>query len=54
MTYRRNSRRTAATTHQPPMAEAEIDAYLIDDEFDNVLDREIAAFRETLADFRSF
>ncbi len=52
MTYRQNRRRTAATTHQPPMADADIDAWLIDDEFDDILDRDLAAFRESPADFR--
>ncbi len=46
------SPRTAATRHQPPMA-AEIDALLIDDEFDDFLDRQVFAIRESLADFRN-
>jgi hypothetical protein len=49
-----NHHRTATTTHQPPMADAEIDPCLIDDEFDDFLDRELPALRETLADFRSY
>lgn len=39
---------------QPPSGRVERDAYLIDDEFDDFLDRDLAAIRETLADFRNF
>jgi hypothetical protein len=53
MSYQ-HSHRTATTTHQPPMDAADIDALVIDDEPDDFLDREIAAIRESLADFRSF
>ncbi len=46
--------RTAATSHEPPMADAGIDTLLIDDEDDDFLDRFLADFRESLADLRSF
>jgi hypothetical protein len=48
-----NSDRTATTRHQPPMADAEIDALLIDDEPDDFLDCEIAAICDSLADYRN-
>jgi len=35
------------------MAAAEIDAPLIDDEFDDFLDQHVFALRESLADFRN-
>jgi len=44
---------TAATRHQPPMDAADPDAFLIDDEFDDYLDRHVLAIRESLADFRN-
>jgi len=47
------SHRTAATRHQPPMDAADLDDFLVDDEFDDFLDTEIAAFRDSLADFRN-
>jgi hypothetical protein len=31
----------------------DLDAFLIDDQFDDVLDRQIADLRESLADFRN-
>jgi hypothetical protein len=49
-----HSYRTATTSHEPPMADAGIDALLIDDEDDDFFDRYLADFRESLADFRSF
>jgi hypothetical protein len=49
-----HSHRHDATGHEPPMNEDVIDAGLIDDEFDDSLDRILADFRESLADFRSF
>jgi hypothetical protein len=45
------SHRTAATRPQPRDA-ADIDALLLDEEFDEELDRQLAAYRESLADFR--
>ena len=48
-----HSRRTASTTHQPRMNDPNIDALPIDDGLDEFLDREIAAIRESLADFHS-
>jgi hypothetical protein len=49
---RLNSNRSDATMQQPA-GHAAFDPCLIDDEFDDVLDREIFAIRETLADFRN-
>jgi hypothetical protein len=54
MTYRPSHHCTTPASQRPPLAAAELDAFLIDEEFDEFLDREIASFRETLADFRSF
>lgn len=48
-----HSHRSDATGHQPPMNDDGIDACLIDDEFDDFLDRYLADFRESLADDRS-
>ena len=52
MPYQHNHR-TAAASHQPPMADADLDAFLIDDEFEDSLDRHIAAIHESLADYRN-
>jgi hypothetical protein len=52
MTYP-HSHRNDATGHEPPRAEADLDTCLIDDEYDDFLDRFLADFRESLADFRS-
>ena len=48
-----NSHRTPAAKPQPPMGAADLDALLIDDEFDDFLDSHVAAIRESLADFRN-
>ena len=49
-----NNPRAAATRHQPPVEAAlDPDAFLIDDEFDDYLDRHVLAIRESLADFRN-
>jgi hypothetical protein len=45
--------RTAAAKPQPPLAALELDALLLDDQFDDDLDRQLDAIRESLADFRS-
>jgi hypothetical protein len=37
-----------------PSGNADLDAYLIDEAFDDFLDREMLAIRETLADFRNY
>jgi hypothetical protein len=37
---------------QPPIGKNDLDAYLIDEEFDNVLDRDVLAYRD-LADLRN-
>jgi hypothetical protein len=50
---RTNSHRNDPGKHQPS-GKVDLDAYLIDDEFDDVLDRYLADFRESPADFRSF
>jgi hypothetical protein len=42
------------TAKQQPTGKANPDAYHIDEEFDDFLDRELFALRETLADFRNF
>jgi hypothetical protein len=47
------SHRPAANRPQPRIDAAEVDALLIDDEFDDFLDSHIAAIRESLADFRN-
>ena len=48
-----NSNRNAGTIDRTQgKTAAELDAFLIDDEFDDFLDREIFAIRE-LADFRN-
>jgi hypothetical protein len=49
-----HSHRSDATGHEPPMNDERIDTCLIDDEFDDSLDRILADFRESLADLRSF
>ena len=51
MTYQ-TSHRPATTSHQPMDADA-LDAFLIDDGFDECLDRHVAAIRDSLADFRN-
>jgi hypothetical protein len=48
-----NSNRTDATKQQP-IGIADLDAYLIDDEFDDFLDRELLATCETFVNFRNF
>lgn len=45
------SRRTAA--HQTPIEPTDLDAFLLDDEFDDALDSQIAVIRESLADLRN-
>ena len=52
MTYQ-PSHRPATPRHQPPMDDDALDAFLLDDEFDDFLDRQIASLRESLADFRN-
>jgi hypothetical protein len=49
-----HSHRNDATGHEPPMTDADIDPCLIDEEFDDSLDRILADFRESLADVGSF
>jgi hypothetical protein len=48
-----HSHRHAATRHEEATADSDIDAYLIDDQDDEFLDRTLADFRESLADFHS-
>ena len=40
-------------TKAQPIGKVDLDAYMVDDEFDDVLDRELFAIRESLADFRN-
>ena len=47
-----DSNRTAATSDRP-LGGIDPDAFLIDDEFDDTLDRQVAAIRESLADIRN-
>ena len=47
------SHRTAATRHQPTRDAARIETLLIDEEFDDFADAEIAAIRESLPDYRN-
>jgi hypothetical protein len=42
------------TLNEEPVSKVDLDIYPIDEEFDDVLDRELFAIRESLADFRSF
>jgi hypothetical protein len=42
------------TTKQPHIDKVDLDADLIDEEFDDFLNRELFAIRETLADCRTF
>jgi hypothetical protein len=53
MTYQHNHR--PAGTSDRPLSEtaSDLDAILIDDEFDDFLDRHVFAIRESLADFRN-
>lgn len=48
-----DSNRTDATKQQPG-GNADLDAYLIDNEFDGFLDAELLAIHETFADFRNY
>ncbi len=52
MSYQ-NSNRNAGTNDRP-LTGIDPDAYLIDDEFDDYLDRHVSAIRESLADFRHY
>jgi hypothetical protein len=47
-----DSNRTAGTNDRP-LAGIDHDALLIDDEFDDSLDLQVFALRESLADFRN-
>lgn len=50
---RTNGHRIETAKQNPPLGDLDLDAYLFDDEFDDVLDRELFAIRETLTDFRN-
>ena len=54
MSYQSNHHRTAATTHQPLDDSADLDAFLIDCDFDDSLDCHLFEIRESLADDRNF
>jgi hypothetical protein len=47
------SHRPGPPRHRPTREAARLDAFLLDDEFDDVLDRQIASLREAPADFRN-
>ena len=50
-----NASPSTSADYQPlDHSAATLDAYVIDDEFDDAIDYEILAIRETLADFRQF
>jgi hypothetical protein len=51
--YHQPSHRTLTPRHQPPMDADALDTFLLDDELDECLDRQIAAYRDSLADFRN-
>jgi hypothetical protein len=42
----------SAAAHQPPINPVDVDALLLDAEFDDSVDSQIAAIRESLADYR--
>ena len=46
--------RTTVNRPQPPMDAADIDALLLDDDFDDDLDRQLDTIRGSLADFPNF
>jgi hypothetical protein len=48
-----HSSRTAATSYQPLDNSAEHDTFLLEDEFDDHLDRQLFEIRESLADYRN-
>jgi hypothetical protein len=48
-----HSSRTAATSYQPLDNSAEHDTFLLEDEFDDHLDRQLFEIREALADYRN-
>jgi hypothetical protein len=50
---RLNGNRTDATKQQPSRNPI-LDAYLVDDEFDDFLDHELLAIRDTLADLCNY
>jgi hypothetical protein len=54
MSYQPSHYPAAPASHRPPLDAADFDGFLIDEEFDELLDREIASLRETLADSRCF
>ena len=43
---------THGISHEPLGEAADLDAFLVDEEFDDCLDRQIHAIRESLADVR--
>jgi hypothetical protein len=40
-------------SHEPLSEAADLDAFLVDEEFDDCLDRQVHAIRESLADVRN-
>jgi hypothetical protein len=51
--YTQLSQHVTAARQQPTRDAARIESPLVDEEFDDFLDREIFAIRESLADFRN-
>jgi hypothetical protein len=51
MTHLDNNR--TARTSDKPLTGIDLDAFLIDDEFDDSLDRQFFVIRESLADYRN-
>jgi hypothetical protein len=52
MTYQ-SSHHRPAPRHQSPRDADALDTSLLDQEFDDLLDRQVDAIRESLADFRN-
>jgi hypothetical protein len=52
MTFQ-HSKPTDVTSHEPLGEAADLDAFMVDEEFDDCLDRQVHAIRESLADVRN-
>ena len=53
MTYQQNHRTAGTDNRLQSEPASDLDAFLIDDDFDDALDRQIFSIRESLADFRN-
>jgi hypothetical protein len=53
MTYQQNQRTAGTENRFYNDTVGDLEAFLIDDEFDDALDRQLLAIRESLADFRN-